>query len=134
MLRRTKKQKEVDALSKMEMTPDLLNFIKNYKEEDQRKDILAIEAAKVFSKKPSKVIFTDEVFSKFLKSLKVSAKKEEILEARLRAISFLNYHFPSLEHIDDSLLANLQVLLLTEKHRGIKQGRREEVVKAKKRK
>ena len=50
MSRRNKKQKEVDALSKMEMTPDLLNFIKNYKEEDQRKDVLAIEAAKVFSK------------------------------------------------------------------------------------
>jgi len=70
----------------------------------------------------------------YLRRLKVSRNRKNRLEARFRAVTFVNHHFPDLNDTSDSFLSNLQTLLLEERRRGIKQGRRAEVLKAKKRK
>lgn len=68
-----------------------------------------------------------EYFSK----LKIGQTKRALLEARLKAISFLNYHF-DFSTLSDSIISNLQSLLLDQRNEGIAFARRQ--VQAKKRK
>lgn len=74
--------------------------------------------------------------SRFLRRFQSNPTRRRALEARLKALSFLQYHFDkeTFSKLNDAILSNLQVLLTKEFQRGATFGRRSALAKAKKRK
>lgn len=126
-------QAEQDALSRMESNKDLLKFIQEYDEPAREKDLLSLEAAKVFEKRPRRLDSLDGIFYDFLRRVKVSPEKKQVLENRLRAISFFSQHDANLENISDDMISTLTSLLLLQFQRGVAKGRRLALQKSKKR-
>ena len=103
--------------------------------------LTGVERAKNVIRYPKTLDFTaapilDNATSRFLRRFQSNPSRRRALEARLKALAFLQYHFDkeTFNKLNDGILSNLQVLLTKEFQRGVAFGRRQVSRQAKKRK